>query len=372
MGDIVGCRVDKNGKALDAEPFVISKADDLQEAPRAAANKDTVLVVWQDLRNGKDWDVYAARVTHDGKVLDADGVLVAGGAHNQAKPDVAWDGKTFVVVWQDFRGGKMYEVFGARVNGEGRVLEPQGIGLSKQGGSCYDPTVASSGDGKSFVYWSVASRPLGIKVDAQSEGLFLTDGKPGAPIHKENPRGKHKMQPGWGNTPPFACAGKGAYLVAWRNEHPVGRGNGDQGANAYLFDADGKRKASLTVGGYKHRILGADLAWDGEAFVAAWTEYRTKDTRVYVPHEHIFASRIGSDGKVQGKAQLVAGSVTNPERWVYGNCQLGKASAGKREPPAMNACVASDGKGATLIAYEKHPKTPETPITIAFRLLRAK
>ena len=118
--------------------------------------------------------------------------------------------------------------------------------------------------------------------------------------------------------------------------------------------------------------MGADLAWDGSAFVAAWTEFRTKDTRVYVAYEHVFASRIGTDGKVLGKAHLVAGSSTSPERWRYGRCQLGKAAAGKAEPPAMNTAVASDGKGTTLIAYERHPKTPETPIKIAFRMLRAK
>ncbi len=380
-GDIVGCRVDESGKARDAQPFVICKADDLQEAPRAAAGsltgsgqgKDMVLVVWQDLRNKKDWDVYAARVSADGKVLDADGFLVSGGAHNQARPDVAWDGKTFVVVWQDFRGGKMYEVHAARVSAEGKVLEPQGIALSKQGGSCYDPTIASKGDGKSLVYWSVASRPLGIKVDAQSEGLFLEGGKPSAPFFKQNRKeGNHKAQPGWGNTPPFACAGKNTYLLAWRNEHPVGRGNGDTGANAYLFNAQGKRGTKLTLGGYKHRVLNADMAWDGSAFVAAWTEYRTKDTRVYKAYEHVFASRIGADGKLLGKAQLVAGSSTSPERWKYGMCQLGRSAAGRPESPATNACVASNGEGTTLVAYEKHPMKAEMPVEIAFRLLRAK
>ncbi|MCX7806769.1 MAG: hypothetical protein N3A38_16520, partial [Planctomycetota bacterium] len=58
-GDIVGCRVDKSGNVLDAAPFAICEAGDLQERPRAAAGRDVALVVWHDLRNGKDWDVYA-------------------------------------------------------------------------------------------------------------------------------------------------------------------------------------------------------------------------------------------------------------------------------------------------------------------------
>src|SRR5690606_6538615 len=87
-GDIVGIRVGKNGKPLDAKPLVICQAADLQQEPRVAYGNGVFLVIWQDLRNGKDWDVYAARVSDDGKVLDPDGILISGGAHNQALPRV--------------------------------------------------------------------------------------------------------------------------------------------------------------------------------------------------------------------------------------------------------------------------------------------
>jgi hypothetical protein len=357
-GDIVGCRVDKSGKALDAAPFVICKADDLQERPRLAAGKEVTLAVWHDLRSGKDWDVYAARISPDGKVLDPDGFLVSGGAHNQANPRVAWDGSAFVVVWQDFRGGKLYEVFAARVSADGKVLDAQGIALSKQGVSCYDPTVASSGDGRSFIYWCV-DNVIGGRADAMSEGLLLTEGKPGAPTHKQGGREENaKASAGWGNTPVFAGAGPSAYMVAWRNEHSVGRGNGDPGANAYIFDARGKRQTPLTLRGANHRVMNADIAWDGSAFVAAWTEY-VSAWGVWdgvkgnsLPVEAAFVSRIAEDGKLLGAVLEVAG----------------KPAA----PPAANVCAASDGAGATLIAYEKHPEEADVPIKIGFRMLTTK
>ncbi len=147
---IVGCRVDRSGKTLEATPFVISSAADLRESPRVSSSGDVFMVVWQDLRNGKDWDVYAARVTPDGKTLDPDGVLVGGGAHNQALPDVAWDGQAFQVVWQDFRSGKQYQTYGARVSKDGKVLDPQGalLGTGKTGNAhFFGPSVASSGAG---------------------------------------------------------------------------------------------------------------------------------------------------------------------------------------------------------------------------------
>lgn len=58
------------------------------------------LVVWEDLRNENDYHVLAVRVSPAGRVLDGTTLTVAGGRGTQALPDVASDGKGFVVVWQ--------------------------------------------------------------------------------------------------------------------------------------------------------------------------------------------------------------------------------------------------------------------------------
>ena len=107
QGDIVGCRLDSSGRLLDKQPVVICAAKDLQERPRVAYGGGVFLVVWQDLRNGKDWDVYAARITPQGRLLDTDGFVVSNARHSQALPEVSWDGQNFQVVWQDFRSGKI-------------------------------------------------------------------------------------------------------------------------------------------------------------------------------------------------------------------------------------------------------------------------
>ena len=79
---IYACRLDETGRVLDPRPFVVCKAPQWQERPRVAWGKGSWLVVWGDLRNGKDYDVYGARVSADGKVLDLDGILIATGEHN--------------------------------------------------------------------------------------------------------------------------------------------------------------------------------------------------------------------------------------------------------------------------------------------------
>jgi hypothetical protein len=395
-GDIVGCRVSKIGDVLSKEPFVICGAKDLQQRPRIAAGKDVALVVWQDLRNGKDWDVYAARVSPEGKVLDPDGVLVSGGAHNQAKPNVAWDGTTFIVVWQDYRGGKKYEVYAARVDTAGKVLEPDGIKLSDQPVACYDPAVASRGDGMSFVIWTDWWAPHGPGPNTGSdygakvcETVILVDGKPeGQPFAIHDGDDGRRPNPGINNTPLFAAAGKDSYLVAWRTERPVGRGNGGIVANAQLFDTKGQSapKTFFTLSGEQHRITQADLTWDGSDFVAAWTEMRTLGGG-RPRQEHVFATRIGADGKRIGRLHLLVGSALagkddwampfpqDKRPWKYEGPDYGSTARASKlpdAPPAANAAVASDGAGTSLIAYEKHPETGDTPIKIGFRMLREK
>lgn len=98
--DILAVRINASGRVLDRQPIVVCNVEASQEQPQVAFSAGTFLVVWHDLRNGRDWDVYAARVNADGKVLARNGFLVAGGAGNQASPALAPADDGFLVVWQ--------------------------------------------------------------------------------------------------------------------------------------------------------------------------------------------------------------------------------------------------------------------------------
>jgi len=125
--DIRGVLVPEAGRVAGAGSFVISAAPDFQERPAIATDGDLFLVVWQDLRNGKDYDVYAARVTRQGKLLDPAGIEVAKAPNNQCSPAVSFDGKNFVVVWMDDRElVQSYQIRAARVSVKGELLDPAG------------------------------------------------------------------------------------------------------------------------------------------------------------------------------------------------------------------------------------------------------
>lgn len=123
--DIWCARVSADGKTLDPAGVRVAAAKDAQDLPRVAAGADGFLVVWQDYRNGKDWDVYAARISAEGEALDPDGFAVAGGAHNQCQPDVVFSAGNFYVAWMGFEEPPgFYSIFGAHVSSAGKVVDP--------------------------------------------------------------------------------------------------------------------------------------------------------------------------------------------------------------------------------------------------------
>ena len=62
-------------------------------------------MVWQDYRSGSDYDIYGARVTPEGAVLDPAGIVISQAAGDQEYPALGFDGANFLVVWEDYRSG---------------------------------------------------------------------------------------------------------------------------------------------------------------------------------------------------------------------------------------------------------------------------
>lgn len=124
--DIYGARIKGDGTLLDPTGFLICNAADYQSAPVVSSNGTDFMVFWQDMRSGKDWDVYAARVNSAGQVLDANGFLVSGGDHNQCLPKAVFAGENYFVVWSDARNFPEYRCIGTRIASSGQILDASG------------------------------------------------------------------------------------------------------------------------------------------------------------------------------------------------------------------------------------------------------
>jgi hypothetical protein len=147
--DIGGARINSAGSVLDAgfSLILISTASNHQSAPVVAAGPTNFLVAWEDLRNGRNDSIYAARVDSSRNVLDTNGIAVGAGPTNAVDPAVAWGGTNFLVVWEDYRGSSQgwTDIYGSRVNPAGGILDGSGFVICSETNIQSDPTVGWSG-----------------------------------------------------------------------------------------------------------------------------------------------------------------------------------------------------------------------------------
>ncbi len=126
--DVYGARVGADGTVLDIAGLPISRAAGEQSGPRIAWDGANYLVVWQDSRAWASTDIYAARVTALGEVLDTDGILVSAASGDEMTPAVAFDGTNYLVVWRNPAAPTPgVTVYGARVSTDGTVLDSAAV-----------------------------------------------------------------------------------------------------------------------------------------------------------------------------------------------------------------------------------------------------
>jgi len=143
--DIYGARVDQSGVVLDPAGIPISTAGYYQGSPSVAFDGTNYLVVWEDYRSGSSWDIYGARVNQSGVVLDPAGIPISNTANDQFLPSVAFDGTNYLVVWEDYRSGSFSDIYGARMDQAGIVLDPAGVPISTATDVQWSPSVAFDG-----------------------------------------------------------------------------------------------------------------------------------------------------------------------------------------------------------------------------------
>jgi hypothetical protein len=153
-GDLYGTRVDTSGRILDSAGILISLASGMQRDPAVVFGGLYYLVVWMDCRAG--CDVYGARVSPDGTVLDPGGEPISAASGDQARPHVAFDGTNYFVVWSDERSGED-DIYGTRVAQTGAILDPLGVPICTAPDDQRAPSVAFCGPDYLVVWMDIDS-----------------------------------------------------------------------------------------------------------------------------------------------------------------------------------------------------------------------
>src|ERR1043165_6563908 len=134
--------------SLASHAAIIPAPDD-QEEPSVTANGNGYFVVWADKRtyNTTEYDIYGARVSGSGEVLEPGGIPICTDAGRQTSPRVAFDGQKYLVVWEDDResasAAQLYQIYGARVSVTGAVLDRNGFKMTTNRVTRLGPAVAS-------------------------------------------------------------------------------------------------------------------------------------------------------------------------------------------------------------------------------------
>ena len=302
--DLYAARVTPAGLVLDKMGFAISSAIDDQTFPSVAYGGGNFLVVWQDNRFHSYYsDIYAARVTSKGEVLDKNGIAISTATYQQETPKVLFDGKQFFVVWTDYRGYKNtgYDIYGARVSASGGVLDTKGIPISAGGDTETSPDMAFDGTNFMVVWQDYRNSPSTTKPEADIYGARVT--KAGKVL---DAAGFAISSVKYNQYSPAIAYGGGTYFVSWDDYRINGLEADVYGARVSTAGKITDTKGIL-ISEAKEDQDTTDVAYGGGFFTVVWQDWRTGT------YADIYGARISTTGVLQDKTGIVFSKGTNNE-----------------------------------------------------------
>jgi hypothetical protein len=291
--EIYGARVSAAGIVLDVLGIPISTAANSQFAPAVAWNGTDFLVVWTDQRSGNASDIYGARVSGAGSVLDAAGIRISTAANRQTEPAVAWNGTNFLVVWSDSRWGSFSDIYGARVSEAGSVLDAFGIHISNAANHQLAPAVAWNGT-NFLVVWSDRRSGVGPIYGARVSGAGSVLDPAGIRI---------STGANAGSGPAVAWDGTN-FLVVWQDRAtPTGI---DDIYGARVSAAGGVLDpAGIRISTAANAQSAPAVAWNGTNFLVVWSDRRSS------PADDIYGARVSGTGSVLDPAGIPISTAAN-------------------------------------------------------------
>lgn len=339
-GRVECARIDPAGKPVDAQPVVLAPDMEWQENPRVAFGGGNYLVVWQDLRNGKDFDIYAARVTPEGKVLDPGGFpICTTTGTSQVYPSVTHDGKSFIVVWSEAQSqiedGKYWPLAITRVSAEGKVSTPVRIEAKLSRGRLTDVKESDMVVAQDRLFLA-SGGPCFARV------LSLKDFKPiKEGTTDEDQVDTNRIESG---TRRASVATDGSRFVAfyWTGSRKTTEGD------SKFISMDGQAGGSVEPfwGGREDGIMQPAVAFDGKNYILAWQPY--SDGKQL--NARLLTLRFNSEGKPVDQDEKIAADGANKQLNVLPR-------------------LASDGKGHVLMVWQQHPTSAEGNVVAATRLI---
>lgn len=276
-GHRVELAVVSSGAVQQSNLPVTSAASD-QSQPSVSWDGTQYLVVWSDIRRPDGGDIYAARVTPLGAVLDGDGIAVSAAAGAETQPVVSWNGNQHFVLWRDTRSGTA-QIFGARVDSAGNVQDASGLPVGTSSLELGDPAITWNGV-EHLVAWTEGRssvRAARVTVSGAIQSAF------------------DLSTPSYSSARPALAASAADVLIAWQD----GRWGESDIYAARIIEGAIAPPGEFYVSGMPSREEEPALASDGTDFFAVWRDYRGGfgDTEIY-------GTRLTTEGTVLDPAGI--------------------------------------------------------------------
>lgn len=174
--DIYVQNIDSNGviKWTANGVALISKASQQQDAKLISDGVGGAIIVWQDSANGA-WDIYAQRITSTGTLAWlATGVSVCNAADAQINPRIETDGTGgAVIVWQDKRNGVDYDIYAQHVDATGATTwTANGVAVCTNVSTQSNPKIEPDGAGGMIIAWQ--DKRNGVDFNVYTQRLSAT------------------------------------------------------------------------------------------------------------------------------------------------------------------------------------------------------
>ncbi len=289
---IYGKFVAADGSPVGLQATLLSPSASWQIATSTAFDGENYLVLWEDWRdgpsNGYRSDLYAARMTPEGFVLDDPAFLIADRPNREMMPQMIFGGPQYFVVFE-YGGSDSQTIRGARILPDGTVLNPDGFDIahSHPNGSVIRPQVAFNGR-KYLVIWynnygtSGTTGVMGALVD--------TDGTVTSPT----PIGIATQ--GFVGNVDFDVESNGdEFLVSWT----VVNNNNSMSIKTTRVSDSGQILGTATLESSPFTIGYSRIAFNGESYFVTWKQGIGANVTAY-------GTRVGMDGQPIGNVMTVA------------------------------------------------------------------
>lgn len=319
--DIYAQRLNSAGAPLwAANGVVICNASGDQLQPKVISDDaGGALVVWQDRRNGADFDIYIQRIDMNGvPQWTTNGVLLSGAVDNQQSPQIVTDGSGgAIVAWEDRRNGVEFDILAQRVNSSGNVeWTPDGVPVVSQSGHQLTPRIVTDDSGGAIIAWADYRSGSDYDIYAQRiSDLGVAQWAVNGVV----------VSAASGNqfSPSMVADGGGGAVIVWQDY----RNGTDYGIYAQRLNPSGgvhwTANGILISNSTDNQVSPFVISSGSDAFIIAWEDYRNGNADIY-------AQRVSGTGLVS---------------WVLNGVVLCNAGGGQ----ILSRLIADDADGAIAI-----------------------